>query len=1343
MTALVSLCMIVKDEEDDIALALDSARPFADELVVYDTGSSDATVEIARARGARVIEGYWDDDFARARNDSLSHCNGTWVLWLDADESVHGDLAAMRARLAAAPEEAEAWVVSIENLEGGGLGGHNAFMAMRLFRRSACQFEGRLHEQVVRRDGGGTPGALQAAELRILHRGYVAAQFSDGSKYERNLRLAREALEDPEEDHAVALFNYGRTLMLGPNPGDGVEPLEEAASLTETPTTKRYALQTLAGLQLGLGQLDEALAVISELRRCSTRQVTADVLEARVHFAAGEYRSVLEVSERVPYIDTDDDGVECGRHLVAALRASAFAGLGRPGEAADELLGALKSHGVLDAPLPVLAGYLLDAGRSLDELAGAVRDDIVPVFAATAVTLPPAQADVVVTALHERFPARPEPLAVAATLATRLPVARALWWSAQLRRRGFEQRCPLVVMVANAELEPLVRLRAAAAAFASFAEQRVVEATRQILAGEPDGGRAALLGEVRAISPALAELVQPQAASVAVLLTLDGETRDGYRPLTTRSGTAVELVDPACLPLPSGGAHLLHVRGVLAAAPRSSAGSLLEEWQRVLRPGGELVVEVPDLAGAARRLLAQLDGSPAAGERPGAELELLRELYGPRRFGADGAAEAFCTGWTRRALEAELAGHGFAVTSVTEGRELRVQATAVELSERLPDPATPGAEAPLVSVVVVPEHGADALQRCLRAVAGCDAGAEYEVVCLADSADTASAGFLTSLGGAATVLSAPLPLHRSAAINLATRRANGRIVVLLRDTVEVSAGWAGLLAAALADDAVAAASAVLVDAEGTRRGGALSLRGDATQPRLEHRPAVGSEAEALGAGCLALRIETWRSLGGLHCGLQLDDAVLDLSLRASRRGRLVAIETVRALVHEATIGRAAGGDTTAEHLAAASAAELAHRWAGQLELAAPEAPRLTNANLLPTTTLLDRIDRVAEVPIGSPRTGGCNLVGDFAAETALSGRVLGWQAAHAAAGLPCSPLGYRNGRVDVALAEREPLAFDTTLLCLSGEDLVEYVARVGLESLRGRYTILDWHWPFAEPAPATAGEASMVGEIWVPSRFTQQALRKVTPRPVRLQPVPVLPARAQLDRGELSMPEGFVFVTQVDVGKGRPGDVALANPLGAVESFCAAFPAASGPSLFVALAGTRTEATAEACREAAAGRNDVVVADTLPPAGAESMLALADCYVSLHRSSAFDLPLAQALASGVPVVASRCAGPLEYLDDVVADLVETVPATTSEEHLPYPAGLSWWEPDLDDAAAALWNVADEPDQARAKARLGAIRLGRSHGADTAGRMLRQRVEAVAPLRPKLPHEHRSHRRARR
>ncbi|HEY0255321.1 MAG TPA: glycosyltransferase, partial [Kofleriaceae bacterium] len=94
----LSLCMIARDEEEDLPRLLESVRDLADELVLVDTGSRDATVRYARDAGARIVELAWPNDFAAARNVSLDHASGDWILVLDADEEVV-DVAALRTEL--------------------------------------------------------------------------------------------------------------------------------------------------------------------------------------------------------------------------------------------------------------------------------------------------------------------------------------------------------------------------------------------------------------------------------------------------------------------------------------------------------------------------------------------------------------------------------------------------------------------------------------------------------------------------------------------------------------------------------------------------------------------------------------------------------------------------------------------------------------------------------------------------------------------------------------------------------------------------------------------------------------------------------------------------------------------------------------------------------------------------------------------------------------------------------------------------------------------------------------------------------------------------------------------
>lgn len=85
--ATLALCMIVKDEQNNLPNTLESVKALVDEIVILDTGSTDSTVQIAKSYGAKVREGFpWSDDFALARNEALEMVQSDWVLVLDADE---------------------------------------------------------------------------------------------------------------------------------------------------------------------------------------------------------------------------------------------------------------------------------------------------------------------------------------------------------------------------------------------------------------------------------------------------------------------------------------------------------------------------------------------------------------------------------------------------------------------------------------------------------------------------------------------------------------------------------------------------------------------------------------------------------------------------------------------------------------------------------------------------------------------------------------------------------------------------------------------------------------------------------------------------------------------------------------------------------------------------------------------------------------------------------------------------------------------------------------------------------------------------------------------------------
>jgi glycosyltransferase involved in cell wall biosynthesis len=192
----VSAVLIVKNEEAVLDGCLASVA-WADEVVVYDTGSTDATVEIARRHTDVVVEGYWDDDFGGARNRAMAHATGDWVFVIDADEVAAGDPEKLRASLGRGGAVAQTLLV--RNLSNGpalplGLGGSETVLAgTRVFRRELHTWVGKLHEQPVL-IATGRPATPQrpAAGIELRHSGYQAQVVADKDKGRRNVELARE-----------------------------------------------------------------------------------------------------------------------------------------------------------------------------------------------------------------------------------------------------------------------------------------------------------------------------------------------------------------------------------------------------------------------------------------------------------------------------------------------------------------------------------------------------------------------------------------------------------------------------------------------------------------------------------------------------------------------------------------------------------------------------------------------------------------------------------------------------------------------------------------------------------------------------------------------------------------------------------------------------------------------------------------------------------------------------------------------------------------------------------------------------------------------------------------------
>lgn len=194
----VSLCMIVRNEEEHLEACLQAAGPYADEIIIVDTGSEDRTEEIARQAGARLFRMKWEEHFAKARNYALHRATGDWILVLDADERLH-PLAMDAFRALLADDSAAGYNVTIrQHRSEKGQDDSGSDTVCRLFRNNpGVVYRGRIHEDITVSLSLRYPKlAIKNSPLIVSHYGYTQTAIQNKDKQARNRRLLEQAMQE-------------------------------------------------------------------------------------------------------------------------------------------------------------------------------------------------------------------------------------------------------------------------------------------------------------------------------------------------------------------------------------------------------------------------------------------------------------------------------------------------------------------------------------------------------------------------------------------------------------------------------------------------------------------------------------------------------------------------------------------------------------------------------------------------------------------------------------------------------------------------------------------------------------------------------------------------------------------------------------------------------------------------------------------------------------------------------------------------------------------------------------------------------------------------------------------
>lgn len=261
----LSICVIARNEEANLPQLLASVAPLEAEVVVVDTGSTDATATIAAAAGAKVFNWAWRDDFAAARNTSLGHATRPWILWLDADDRLPAaSLEPLRA-LARKPAE-QAFSFVVKNTTDEGFSG-TEFSQLRMFpNRRDLRFTGAIHEQVMPSLlAAGVP--ISSQPLVIHHTGY-ADEEAIRTKQQRNRAILLEEVQRSQTP--IILWYHLATACYSLEEYTEAEDYFRKVLAFEGQDEARQLLSSiipyyLASICLKQHNLDAAFAVVQEL----------------------------------------------------------------------------------------------------------------------------------------------------------------------------------------------------------------------------------------------------------------------------------------------------------------------------------------------------------------------------------------------------------------------------------------------------------------------------------------------------------------------------------------------------------------------------------------------------------------------------------------------------------------------------------------------------------------------------------------------------------------------------------------------------------------------------------------------------------------------------------------------------------------------------------------------------------------------------------------------------------------------------------------------------------------------------------------------------------------------
>lgn len=299
---LLSVCLITKNEQAFLGGCLDSVAAVADEIVVVDSGSSDATVSIARSYGARVLQHRWADDYSAARNQGIDAARAEWILCMEADERLCTPDSTLEC-LRTASDSAGGFLVERHDIVTSPADGKTEFnnigMVRLLRRHPAIRYTGIVHERPGKTILAAGFEIHTALGVKLSHLVNHLSPERLRAKQEKYLQLLdRELARDPVNHWAR--YYRGKTLWYLGRLDEAEADFRCVAVDGRCASSMRaWALDMLGALLIERDRLTEAIDSVHQSLGLVPHQSLAHCILGDLYYRTGQYLQAIETYRRV------------------------------------------------------------------------------------------------------------------------------------------------------------------------------------------------------------------------------------------------------------------------------------------------------------------------------------------------------------------------------------------------------------------------------------------------------------------------------------------------------------------------------------------------------------------------------------------------------------------------------------------------------------------------------------------------------------------------------------------------------------------------------------------------------------------------------------------------------------------------------------------------------------------------------------------------------------------------------------------------------------------------------------------------------------------------------------